>query len=102
MAKLEEISEMLVSEIKDFEEAVKKLEEIQKKKMTIELAELKSVLSNHEMVLKTHNSTVKHTYNQFENLIKQAKIYPKWAVILFIISLIINFVGGAFFYLNLT
>jgi len=93
MAKLEELLELLVSEIRDFEEAVKQLEEIQKAKISIDLTELKSVLANHEMVLKTHNSTMKQTYNQFENLIKEAKIYPKWAVIVFIVSLTLNCIG---------
>ena len=88
MAKLEELSELLVSEIRDFEEAVKRLEKI--REITLDLTELKSVLSNHEMVLKTQNSNVQETYNRFANLLKEAKIYPKWAVILFIVSLVLN------------
>ena len=90
MAKLEELSELLVSEIRDFEEAVKRLEKVQDAKITIDLTELKSVLSNHEMVIKNQNSTVQETYSKFANLMKQAKIYPKWAVILFIVSLAVN------------
>jgi len=90
MAKLEELSELLVSEIRDFEEAVKRLEKVQDAKITIDLTELKSVLSNHEMVIKNQNSTVQETYSKFANLMKQAKIYPKWAVILFIVSLMLN------------
>jgi uncharacterized membrane protein YjjP (DUF1212 family) len=90
MAKLEEISELLVSEIRDFEEAVKRLEKIREAKITLDLTELKSVLSNHEMVLKHQNSNVQETYNKFANLMKEAKIYPKWAVILFIASLVLN------------
>ena len=90
MAKLEEISELLVSEIRDFEEAVKRLEKIREAKITLDLTELKLVLSNHEMVLKTQNSNVWETYNKFSNLMKEAKIYPKWAVILFIASLVLN------------
>jgi len=88
MAKLEELSELLVSEIRDFEEAVKRLEKI--REITLDLTELKSVLSNHEMVLKTQNLNVQETYNRFANLLKEAKIYPKWAVILFIVSLVLN------------
>jgi uncharacterized membrane protein YjjP (DUF1212 family) len=93
MAKLEELSELLVSEIRDFEEAVKRLEKI--REITLDLTELKSVLSNHEMVLKTQNLNVQETYNRFANLLKEAKIYPKWAVILFIVSLAVNFTGAA-------
>jgi len=90
MAKLEELSELLVSEIRDFEEAVKRLEKIREAKIGIDLTELKSVLSNHEMVLKNQNSGVQDTYRKFANLMKEAKIYPKWAVILFIVSLVLN------------
>ena len=90
MAKLEEISELLVSEIRDFEEAVKRLEKIREAKITLDLTEIKSVLSNHEMGLKNQNSKLQETYNKFSNLLKEAKIYPKWAVILFIISLVLN------------
>lgn len=90
MAKLEELSELLVSEIKDFEMAVKKLEEIQKKKITIDLADLKLVLSNHETVLKNQNLKLQETYNNFANLFKEAKIYPKWAMIVFLVSLMLN------------
>jgi len=95
MAKLEELSELLVSEIRDFEEAVKRLERIQDAKISIDLTELKSVLSNHEMVITNQNTTVQETYSKFSNLMKQAKIYPKWAVILFIVSLVLNFIGVA-------
>ncbi len=90
MAKLEELSELLVSEIKDFEEAVNKLENIQKAKISIDLTELKSVLSKHEMHIKDHHGNVQETYTKFANSLKQARIYPKWAVILFIVSLVLN------------
>jgi len=92
MAKLEEIAELLVSEIRDFEMAVEKLEEIQKKKITIDITELKSVLANHETVLINQNLKVHETYNNFEGLFKEGKIYPKWAVIIFNISLLLNLV----------
>lgn len=90
MAKLEELSELLVSEIQDFEEAVKRLEEISNAKIAIDLTELKTVLSDHKVELKNQSSGVQQTYKQFQNLIKEAKIYPKWAVILFIVSLVFN------------
>ncbi|MEP6263001.1 MAG: DUF6730 family protein [Gillisia sp.] len=95
MAKLEEISELLVSEIRDFEEVVKRLEEVQKARISIDLTELKSVLSLHEVELKKQNSAVQETYYKFSNLIKDAKIYPKWAVIMFIVSLALNCIGVA-------
>ena len=99
MAKLEEISELLVSEIRDFEETVKKLEEIRKAKIAIDLTELKSIMENHQMELKKQNSAVQETFNKFSNLIKDAKIYPKWALITFMLSFVIN---GILIYLLIT
>jgi len=92
MAKLEELSELLVSEIRDFEITVKKLEEIQKKKISFDLDEFKSVLAKHESVLINQNLKVQETYNKFASLLKEAKIYPKWAVIVFMVSLTLNLV----------
>jgi len=100
MAKLEELSELLVSEIRDFEEAVKRLEKIGEAKISIDLTELKSVLSNNEMVLKNQNADVQGTYNKFANSLKEAKIYPKWAVILFIVSLVLNCIIISYLFLN--
>lgn len=47
MTKLEELSELLVSEIKEFEEAVKKLEEIRKSKIQLDLQNLPYLLTEH-------------------------------------------------------
>lgn len=61
MAKLEELSELMVSVLRDFEEAVKHLEKVREAKISIDLTELKSDLSNHEMVLKNQNSNMQET-----------------------------------------
>ncbi len=92
MAKLEEISELLVSEINDFEEAVKRLEAVQNKKISIDLKEMKDILAQHKRELENQNSTAQSIYNLIEKLIKEAKIYPNWAVIVFIVSLLLNLV----------
>ena len=75
------------------EDAVKRLEKVQDTKISIDLTELKSVLSNHEMVLKNQISNLHEKYNKFEKLLKEAKIYPTWAVVLFIVSLVLNCIG---------
>lgn len=100
MAKLEELSELLVSEIRDFEEAVKRLEKVQEAKISIDLTELRSVLSNHELVIKDQHAEVQGTYNKFANSLMQAKIYPKWAVILFIVSLVLNCIIISYLFLK--
>ncbi|QED36711.1 hypothetical protein FK178_02820 [Antarcticibacterium arcticum] len=93
MAKLEELSELLVSEIRNFEMAVKKLEEIQKKKITIDISEFKKAMSDHKLLMENQNSTTKRTVDHFENLMKDGNINPKWAVIVFIVSLALNCIG---------
>lgn len=91
---------LLVSEIRDFEEAVKRLEKVREAKISIDLAELKSVLSNHEMVIKNQHAEVQGTYNKFASSLKQAKIYPKWAVILFVGSLALNYIIISYLFLK--
>lgn len=94
MAKLEEILELLVSEIKDFEEAVKKLEEIQRKKIQLDISELQLSLNIHEKKLSTSVSDMEKQFNQMKERIGEAKIYPTWAVVILLMSLIINCVAA--------
>lgn len=95
MAKMEELLELLVSEIKDFEEAIKRLEEIRKAKITIDIAELKKALAEHEAGLEKNRSAIDENSRQFERILKNAKIYPKWAIIVFMMSLILNCIAAA-------
>lgn len=92
MAKLEEISELLVSEIRDFEEAVKRLEEIQKTKLTIDISELKNLFRDQKEVLKNHDLRAQHIYDLIEKLNKESKFYPNWALTVFIVSLVLNII----------
>lgn len=91
---------MLVSEIRDFEEAVKKLEEIQKAKITIDIAELKKALAEHETGLQKNRSAIDQSCIYFKEILKDAKFYPKWPVITFIISLALNCVAAALLFLH--
>ncbi len=98
MAKLEEISELLVSEIKDFEEAVKRLEKVQEARITIDLTEMKNLFADQRKALENQNSKAEKIYEQIETMIKEAKIYPTWAVFLFIASILLNCVGAIMVY----
>ncbi|MGB7786931.1 MAG: DUF6730 family protein [Salinimicrobium sp.] len=95
MAKLEEISELLVSEIRDFEGAVKRLEKVQKAKITMDVSGLNDIFSNHEKNLKEAISSQKQQVELIEKAIGEAKMFPKWAVVIFVISLVLNCVAGA-------
>lgn len=90
MAKLEEISELLVSEIRDFEETVKRLEEIQKKKIQLDISELQRTFNKHEKYLSITISNFEKQLKRIEGIFEKANIYPKWVVVIFVISLILN------------
>lgn len=75
MAKLEELTELLVSEIRDFEEAVKRLEEIRKAKIGFDVTELKDLFLNHEQALNKQTLPVQDVEKQFHKLLKEAKVY---------------------------
>jgi hypothetical protein len=94
MSKIEEITEILVNEINDFNKDVTRLETINKKleatKISIDLAEYKSIMESHQQKMTLILNSQERILNRFESLLKNAKIYPNWAVIVFIISLLIS------------
>jgi hypothetical protein len=104
MLKIEEITEILVNEINDFNKDVTRLETINKKleatKISIDLAEYKSIMESHQQKMTLILNSQERILNRFESLLKNAKIYPKWAVIVFIVSLLIS-VGILFYVFNI-
>ncbi|QCX38357.1 hypothetical protein FF125_07895 [Aureibaculum algae] len=92
MAKIEEITELLVNEINSFEKSIEQLEKVSDKlhaaKVSIDIIELRALLNSHQYEIKSVLDSQKKLYGRYENLIKDAKIYPNWAVIVFIVSLL--------------
>ena len=92
MAKIEELTELLVNEISTFENSIKRLEKVSDKlnstKIGIDIREFKSILESHQQKMASHTQTVERFEKRFESQLKQAKIYPTWAVIIFIISIL--------------
>ena len=90
MTKLEELSELLVSEIEQFEKTVDKLQKIQNQKIVIDSRALESAIKlqqeNLEKALFSHKQEMKNLSQRFE----KAKAYPVWALITFTVSIIIN------------
>ena len=90
MARLEQLSELLVSEINQFEKTVEKLQKIQEEKIGIDSRAFENLFKEHQIsfreILEDHSSEMK---DLGENL-KKAKAYPYWALTLFTISLIVN------------
>ena len=100
MAKIEEITELLVNEINSFEKSIEQLEKVSDKlnaaKVSIDIRELRVLLHHHQHEIKAVLDSQKKIYGRYENLMKDAKIYPNWAVIVFIVSLIFGIVSTSF------
>ncbi len=94
MTKLEELTALLVNEINDFKSSVDKLEKINAQlkdtKIKMDLIEYKTIIETHEQKMDSHTKAIERFESRFENKIKQAKIYPTWAVIVFIIVLLFS------------
>jgi len=56
------------------------------------------MIEAHQQEMASHKEFMKNFENRFNNKINQAKIYPKWAVIVFIVSLFIG-VGAITFFI---
>ena len=90
MTKLEELSELLVSEIKDFEETVKKLEKIQEQKILIDSRDLKNFIRLQQENLEKTFISHKQEMKNLSHALEKAKAYPTWALIFFVVSLTLN------------
>ena len=104
MAKIEEITELLVNEISSFEKSIERLEKVSDKlhtaKVGIDIRELRALLHSHQHDIKAVLNSQERVYNRFENLLENAKIYPNWAVIVFIVSLIFGIGSTLYFVFN--
>jgi type VI protein secretion system component VasF len=94
MAKIEELTELLVTEINNFEKSIQKLEMLSEKinatKIGIDITEYKSIIESHQQKMASQTQTIERFEEDFENQLKQAKIYPNWAVIVFIMSVLVS------------
>jgi chromosome segregation ATPase len=90
MTKLEELTALLVNEINDFRNGVEKLEKMNEylkdTKIKIDLTNYKSIIEKHEQKMKSHTKAIERFESRFENKIKHAKMYPTWAVMVFVAS----------------
>ncbi len=100
MSKIEEITEILVNEIDNFEKGISKLEALQQKisntKIKLEFQEIQEAKNELIRELTLSKNAQREFLSSFEAKIKNASIYPKWAVLVFILSLLISF--GSIFY----
>ncbi len=97
MAKLEEVTSLLVDEIEEFKQSVDKLEHINTQlkntKIQMDLIEFKSIMNEHEHKMENHRNSIEYFDEQIEAKLKNAKIYPNWAVIVFIVGLVFGIIS---------
>lgn len=97
MTKLEELTALLVNEINDFNKGVEKLEKISEQinstKIKMDLTEYKSIIQEHQKQMSIHKNMMEGFENRFNNKIKEAKIYPYWAVVVFVICIVVTVVS---------
>ncbi len=100
MTKLEELTALLVNEIDDFKNGVEKLEKINDQlndtKIKMDLSEYKTILFSHQKEMTSHLKAIERFENRFNNKINQAKIYPNWAVVVFIVVIVISTVSVSY------
>ena len=100
MTKLEELTALLVNEINDFKNSVDNLEKINAQltetKIKMDLTEYKATIENHRHQMASCIKSIEGFENRFESKIKQVKIYPNWAVVIFMVSMVMG-LGGVVF-----
>ena len=94
MTRIEELSKLLVEELNDFGKDIEKLgnitEELKITKLKMDLTEYKSIIESHQNQMNKHQRAIEQFERRFNDKIKEAKIYPNWAVVIFIICVIVS------------
>ena len=94
MTKIKEYMELLTSEMETFRGDVNRLEVINDRikdlKVSIDLKELKAALKEYNSELAKQREYQERFYLRMEILFQKAGVYPKWAVITFIVAIIIS------------
>ena len=100
MTKLEELTALLVNEINDFKSSVDKLEQINTQlkdiKIKMDIKDYKFIIKSHQQEMESYVNRIERFENHFDSKIKEAKIYPTWAVVVFIASFVFGVVSFVF------
>jgi hypothetical protein len=104
MAKLEELTALLVNEINDFNKGIERLEKISEQlnttKIKMEVAEYKTIIEEHQQQMASHLNSMERFESRFDSKIKEAKIYPTWAVVVFIACLAFGIASLSYAYIE--
>jgi ABC-type transport system involved in multi-copper enzyme maturation permease subunit len=104
MTKLEELTALMVNEINDFKNDVEKLEKINDQlkdtKIKMDLSEYRTMIYSHKKEMKSYLDAIERFENRFNYKLEQAKIYPNWAVAVFIVCIVITVVLVSYMFLK--
>ena len=73
-------------------------DQIKDAKVAIDLSEIKALLEEYNNQLKRQSELQERQYRRFEVLFKKAGVYPKWAIITFILAILISVVSLVYAY----
>jgi ABC-type transport system involved in multi-copper enzyme maturation permease subunit len=69
-------------------------------KIKIGIAEYKAIIEAYQQQMASHLKAIEDFEDRFDRKIKNAKIYPDWAVVIFIICLIVTVTLSSYFFLR--
>lgn len=94
MTKLEELTALLVNELHDFNKSIERLEKISEQLNTttikMDVTEYKAIIEAHQKQMTSQLNSLERFESRFDSKIKEAKIYPTWAVVVFIVCIIVT------------
>lgn len=90
MTKLEQLSELLVSEIGQLEKSVDKLERIQQQKIGFDSEAFEKVLLQHQEKIAKEFASISIEMQDLKSKLQGAKAYPVWTFAVFVVSIILN------------
>lgn len=104
MNKLETITQLLVNELTDFEANVNRLENglqrAEDLRVKFDLAPIDNLVSELKSFQQKETEDREAYVNRLNRKLENAKIYPKWAVIIFISSMVVSAAAILFGYIQ--
>ncbi len=93
MTKLEELTSLLVNELNDFNKGIERLEKISEQlkdtKIKMDVSEYKAIIEEHQKEMAFQLNSISSFEKRFNDKIQRAKIYPNWAVVVFIVCIVV-------------
>tara|TARA_R110000868_G_scaffold346999_1_gene608100 strand:+ start:2108 stop:2422 length:315 start_codon:yes stop_codon:yes gene_type:complete len=104
MTKLEELTALLVNELNDFNKGIERLEKISEQlkdtKIKMDVSEYKAIIEEHQKEMAFQLNSISSFEKRFNDKIQQAKIYPNWAVVVFIVCIVVTLVLVSYLFLK--